>query len=113
MPDRWDNELKRAGFTGADTVVYDADQPYQYCAAIVASPQFDSSHAEDRAVTILCEKPEEGITRSLISDLDCAGFSVKTTNLTAGLPSGQDVISTLDLETRFFENISAPDFKAF
>ena len=113
MPDRWDDELKRAGFTGADTIVYDADQPYQYCAAIVASPQLDSSGAKDRAVTVLCENPDEGISRSLISDLKSAGFDVKTTNLDAGLPSGQDVISMLDLETAFFEDISAPDFKAF
>lgn len=34
--DRWDQELKDAGFTGVDTAVFDAEQPYQYCAAIVS-----------------------------------------------------------------------------
>lgn len=113
MPERWDRELKQAGFTGAGTVVYDAEQPYQYCAAIVASPQLEQSKSGDRAVTVLCEKPEEGISQSLISDLKLAGFSVTAAGLGRSLPPSQDVISTLDLETRFFENITAATFQAF
>lgn len=31
--DRWDQELKAAGFTVVDTAVFDEDEPYQYCAA--------------------------------------------------------------------------------
>lgn len=112
MPDRWDRELKDAGFTGADTVVYDAEQPYQYCAAIVASPRLELSIPKQE-VTVLCSKPEEGVTQRLIHELERAGWATTVARLGENLPLHQDVISTLDLESRFFENITSVDFKAF
>ena len=112
MPERWDQELKDAGFTGADTVVYDAEQPYQYCAAIVASPRIEDLSTEQK-VTVLCSKPNEGVTRKFIENLKQAGWAVTVAKLGDRLPSQQGVISTLDLETRFFDNITSTDFKSF
>lgn len=37
--DRWDRELHVAGCTGVDTVVYDVEEPYQYCAVLVTRPK--------------------------------------------------------------------------
>lgn len=37
MVDRWDRDLKAAGFTG----VYDAEEPFQYCAANVSQPKLE------------------------------------------------------------------------
>ncbi|KAL8736136.1 MAG: hypothetical protein Q9181_002526 [Wetmoreana brouardii] len=113
MPDRWDRELKQAGYTGADTVVHDADEPFQYCAAIVASPQAQDSTAGDRAISLLCDRPDEGISQRLVEYTRQAGLDVSISRLGDSLPGDRDVISTLDLETRFFENITAARFKAF
>jgi SAM-dependent methyltransferase len=113
MPDRWGFELKAAGFIGCDTVVYDAEDPFQYCAAIVSSPKIEQSKSEDRVVTILCDKPNAGISMKLISDGKKAGFEVSVTKFPGKLPVEQDIISTLDLESRFFENISQQNFLAF
>lgn len=113
MPERWDRELKAAGFTGTDTVVYDAEDPYQYCAAIVAQPQPEQSKTEDRTITVLCDRPHEGISHRLISDLKQANFVVSTVKLGGIMPVNQDIISTLDLEARFFENVSEDRFSAY
>ena len=113
MVDRWDRELKAAGFTGVDTAVYDAEEPFQYCAAIVTQPKLMQSTSEDRLVTVLCDRPDEGISLGFINDLKQAGFAVSITKLGGILPVGQDIISTLDLESRFFENIPEARFSAF
>ncbi|KAF2179542.1 hypothetical protein K469DRAFT_693922 [Zopfia rhizophila CBS 207.26] len=83
MPERWDRELKAASFTGADSVVYDAEEPFQYHAAIVASPN-----------------------KQLIAELKTAGMEVTTATVGDILPADRDIIATLDLESRFFDNIS-------
>jgi hypothetical protein len=54
MVGRWDYELKVAGFRGVDTAVYDAEEPYQYFAAIVSQPQLQRSSSEDGEITVLC-----------------------------------------------------------
>lgn len=113
MMDRWDHELKAAGFTGVDTAVYDAEEPFQYCAAIVTQPELIQSKSEDWSLIVLCDQPDRGISRSLINDLKQAGFVVTITKLGETLPTGQDVLSTLDLESRFFEKISGARFSAF
>ncbi|KAL7916747.1 putative polyketide synthase [Trichoderma velutinum] len=114
MVDRWDEELKAAGFTGVDTAVYDADAPYQYCAAIVSQPKLEhNASAESKLITVLCGQPDEGISKRLINDLTTEGFEVDVKHLGDKLPSDRDIISTLDLEARFFEQISETNFLQF
>lgn len=113
MVDRWDRELKAAGFTGVDTAVYDAEEPFQYCAAIVAQPMLERSAAEDRSITVLSNQPDEGISLKLINGLKTAGLTVSITKFGEILPADQDVISTLDLESRFFDNITEENYMAF
>ncbi|EHK97193.1 putative Phthiocerol synthesis polyketide synthase type I PpsC [Glarea lozoyensis 74030] len=112
MPERWDMELKAAGFTGTDVVVYDAEAPFQYCAAIVSQPQPQEAVTE-RPVVILCRNPKEGITLRLVQELENCGVQVTTTAFGDMLPHNSDIISTLDLEGRFFEDIAKADFIAF
>ena len=111
--DRWDEELKAAGFTGVDTAVLDAEEPYQYCAAIITQPLQDKLKLKSQAITVLCDRPKEGITKSFINDLQKDGFIVSIKEFGELLPDDQDIISTLDLESRFFENISDTRFAAF
>ena len=111
--DRWDHELKEAGFTGADTAIYDAKEPYQYYAVIVTQPKPEKIEPTSRSITLLCDYPHENVSQRLIHGLKKKGITVTVTKF-GDLPTpDQDIISTLDLETNFFENITMPRFLAF
>ena len=104
LPERWDAELKAAGFTGADTVVRDEEMPYQLCAAILSKPKAQVVEVPDKAVTVLCQSPDDGPAASIISSLRDEGWQVAPCKLGESLPSaGQDIIACVDLETRFFD----------
>lgn len=111
--DRWDLELKAAGFTGVDSAVYDAEETYRYCCAIVRKPKPDQSESERTPLSVLCSRPEGGITRRLMDNLEQAGFVVSIVLFGELPPRDRNIISTLDLESRFLENITEKDFLAF
>ncbi|KAF2968204.1 hypothetical protein GQX73_g5355 [Xylaria multiplex] len=117
--DRWDRELKAAGFTGADTAVFDEKEPYQYCAAIVSRtvPQELTglvATQELNTITVLCDKPEEGSAIKLIKELRLRGHDVNVTKFgTLPLPPDDPIIVTLDLEGYFFQDITAERLGAF
>ena len=112
--DRWDHELRSAGFTGVDTAVFDAPEPYQYCAAIVSQ----SLHGIDRdsnrtAITILCHQKSNDITRNLVAEVESLGIVCLLCEFGESLPQDGSIISTLDLESYFFENITENTFSIF
>ncbi|PQE23080.1 polyketide synthase protein [Rutstroemia sp. NJR-2017a WRK4] len=112
--DRWDLELKGAGFTGVDTVVYDGDYPNQYCAAMVSHPALRSTQkTQKNKVTILSSKPNQDPGRTLIQDLQEAGFEVTVQDLEKDLSSCQPIISILDYESEFFATISHDNLSNF
>ncbi|OJI89152.1 hypothetical protein ASPTUDRAFT_134297 [Aspergillus tubingensis CBS 134.48] len=113
--DRWDVELKAAGFAGVDTVVYDEEEPYRYCAAILSKPASKSAleGCPEPKVAILAAHLDTGIAPSLVAGLRRSGYVVSTCQLGDALPEDHDIISCLDLETNFFEDISAERFAAF
>jgi hypothetical protein len=113
MPERWDSELKAAGFTGTDTVVCGAEEPFQYCAAIVSQPQPKERPVESNAITVLCGRSDGSIPSRLAEDLKLSNFSVSIIEFGKSLPENQDIISTLDLESGFFENITKDNFLSF
>lgn len=116
MVDRWDEELRSAGFTGVDTAVYDADQPFQYCAAIVSQPVTNiNAAAENMSLTLLCSRPQEGVSKHLLDALTRAGYKVTVANLdeVSLFAARHDVISTLEMEAPVFDNINEMDFTRF
>jgi len=112
--DRWDQELKAANFTGVDTAVFDAEPPYQYCAAMVSQPRPDSDGCSRRsAITILCDQETSEITENLVAEMMALGIDYSLWKFGNRPPQGRNIIATLDLESRFFENISESRFRAF
>lgn len=112
--DRWDHELRNAGFTGVDTSVTDAERPYQYCGVIVSQPLLDRHAGSDsRVVTILCDQKSSKITEKLVTEMQAQGIHHSVSEFGDGCPKGEIFISTLDLESHFFENIPRDRFKAF
>ena len=97
--DRWDKELRAADFTGLDTVVYDGQAPHQYCAAIITRPKHNPADSITcMQISILCDDRESKISSLLQVTLLNAGYSVAFRKLGDEIPSGEDVISTMDLE---------------
>lgn len=112
--DRWHRELCAAGFTGVDTAVDDAEQPYLYCSALVTRPKPPAIRSEpSREITVLCDSHEGEIAGHLASALSSLGYSISFCELGQVLPLHRDIISTLGLESRFLEDISEPRFLAF
>ena len=112
--DRWNQELKDAGFTGVDTVVYDAEEPYQLFAAIVSQPIAAQLYKmQDKSITVLSNAPTKEPGRSLISALKENKYEVSVCTLGTEIIPKQDTISLLDLESDFLHQISKEDLAAF
>lgn len=106
--DRWDHELRASGFSGADTVVHDAEKPYRYSAAIVARAvtPAPSSSKQQREICILCDAMNEGNASALIQAFNQASRSASVWRLGEKLPQECDIIAVLDLNKPFLEDIS-------
>ena len=111
--DRWDQELKSAGFTGVDTVVYDAPEPYRSNVVIVSRPQQETKKVERcRPVVILCDKPDGSIATTLMAAFVRGGCDVSSSKLGERVRPGSDIVSVLDLEGGLLEEISPSRYYA-
>lgn len=109
--ERWDRDLREAGFSGVEGVVFD-DKPPNILANIVARP----AHMIDdfRRVTLLSISSLDTPTKVEVERLLVAqGYTVTRCTLQDTLPPYQDIISLIDLETSLFKSISPGDFKLF
>ena len=109
--ERWDMELRNAGFTGTDAVVYDDEWPYQSNSTILSSCAELTSCSRD--VAILCEPEIGSLARQVEALLIKAGYCVAFSELGQMPPANQDVISLLDLTSPFFDKISAKNLATF
>lgn len=116
QPERWDTDLKAAGFTGVEAAVPDQDVPYRLAATIISRPsrKVDTQNA-GRAVTLLCQSPELGIAKRLESNMSDMGWDVQMCRLGEQMPAkGRDIIACLGLESYFFDKDMTPaSFTAF
>lgn len=111
-PSRWHGELLASGYTGVETAVYDEEAPYMCCTTIMSRRTRDLPPRET-AVSLITSDPEGEVAKPLAQALKVAGFSVTPLRLGDELPKGQDIISCVDVEKHFFENINEEDFYAF
>ncbi|TVY84105.1 Highly reducing polyketide synthase FUM1 [Lachnellula suecica] len=108
-PKRWDLELKASGFSGFDALAYDNDRPYQVCATMVcrvAQPPIDK-----KGVTFLYRNSVTPVIQSFSQAFEQSGNKVQLVPFGEDLPVGQDIISFLELESPFLNEISQPDFE--
>ena len=111
--DRWNQELKSAGFTGVDTAVYDAPEPYRGDVVIVSRPQQETRDIERyRPIVILCDKPDGSIATTLMAAFVRGGRDVSTIELGGKVRPDSDIVSVLDLEGGLLEEISPSRYYA-
>ncbi|KAF2821460.1 KR domain-containing protein [Ophiobolus disseminans] len=101
---RWDAELRSSGFNGILSSAFDYEEPYQYCATILAQPRKALGIAAER-VTVLCKEQESAVAQCMLEGLKIAGYEATAATLGQDLSEVQQIISTLDLETSFFEDV--------
>ncbi|KAF7554946.1 hypothetical protein G7Z17_g2570 [Cylindrodendrum hubeiense] len=109
---RWDEDLKAVGFTGVDAACYDDDEPYRHIAVIVSRKQVKEA-AKKIKVAILSDNHETQIARTLAASVQGQGWESGLYKLGDALPQDHHIISCLDLETNFFENITAEALASF
>lgn len=111
--DRWDKELRRAGFSGAGTVAYDGYLNNN----IIAVPAELEAHP--KRVTLLHlggSLKDEAALVTLIAKLFSAGFFVDTHPFGGSLDAlsaNQDIIAALDLTRPFFHDLTEEQLAQF
>ncbi|KAH7110764.1 hypothetical protein EDB81DRAFT_831591 [Dactylonectria macrodidyma] len=109
---RWDEDLKAVGFTGVDAACYDDDEPYRHISVIVSRKQTQEIPKLSK-VTILSGNADNQVARTLAASVREQGWEAVPCGLGDDLPQDQHIISCLDLETNFFEHITAEAFASF
>ena len=110
-PEKWDEELKNAGFNGTDAVIYDDELPYQINANILASPRVPAQ--QRKSVTLLCGASITPLMLEVENAFVRQGYNVDFCTLSKIPSASQDIIALLDLEGPFFGRIDASAFESF
>ncbi|TID07519.1 Compactin diketide synthase mokB [Colletotrichum higginsianum] len=111
--ERWDAELRDAGFDGLDDVAFDSERPNNLLAFMTAKPSRDTPLPG--TVSILHDASSMDLAATVRDALSQDGIkSITLHDISNELPSTtEDLISVVDLQTPFFENISAETFAVF
>ena len=112
--ERWNKELLAAGFSGVEAVV--RDDPVieaSIGANIIARPA--QLVPDYRSVTLLLRHSQLDTepVKILVSALAGYGYSVDLCEFGSPPPPYQDIISLVELDVPFFNEISGDDFKTF
>ncbi|EEQ34967.1 Fum1p [Microsporum canis CBS 113480] len=109
-PERWDRELRESGFTGIEATRYDSEYPYHFGADMITRRAEDCPDKGD--VYLLHHSKPHHWGHMVESFLSEKGYAVHWCILDQ-VPANKTVISLLDLDGPFFDNISEEDFRAF
>ncbi|KAE8311179.1 putative polyketide synthase [Aspergillus transmontanensis] len=112
-PERWDRELRNTGFTGTDIVVYDQDKPF-HSSAIITATKMQQPHIAPE-IEVLCLRKEGNMVQRVKDRLSRAGYTVQLSELneTDNVSSKKPIISLLDIEDAFLDDISESRWQEF
>ncbi|KAH8646185.1 putative polyketide synthase [Xylariales sp. PMI_506] len=109
--DRWDKELRDAGFSGNDTLILDDDPPHHWCAHITSTAV--APNPTPHSVMLLYQNQRHEFGEKLAAVLSGQGITVRWSTLAQGKGvdvENEDVISLLDLEAPYLDDISEQDY---
>ncbi|KAF5239311.1 hypothetical protein FANTH_10014 [Fusarium anthophilum] len=104
----WERELAAAGFGSIETIASTGGDTTQPSPVILARPK--PPKEAPKSVTVLTEKPEK-LTQQVLALLERDGYAVTHCGLDDSPPTGQDVLSLLDLEKPFFDRLDEARFQ--
>lgn len=107
--DRWDKELRSAGFAGTDVLNHDGYLNNN----IIAMPT--ETNVRDTRVTLLHSSAGDSLADLVSRSLRAEGYEIDYCSIEKPVPPPprQDIVSILDLEGPFFHELDEPRFKAF
>lgn len=109
--ERWRSELVEAGFDRVEEITHHSEKAHQLTTLMI-SRQTSSVNAATKSVTVLYNK-QGAITARILNKLRMEGYLITECKLGDPPPKGQDVVSLLDIEKPFFENIDELHFQSF
>ncbi|KAF5228431.1 hypothetical protein FAUST_11078 [Fusarium austroamericanum] len=105
----WERELAAAGFGSIETIASTGRDTTQPSPVILARPNLPKE--TPKSVTVLTENPEKPLTQQVLALLERDGYTVTYCGLDDSPPTGQDVLSLLDLEKPFFDELDEARFQ--
>ncbi|OGM47171.1 polyketide synthase [Aspergillus bombycis] len=110
-PAEWNCRLRAAGFTGVDASALDAEHPYQLNTMLVATP---APPPCQKTVTLLhIGTSSHPVVQDLHQRLSLDGYKVDLLSWGDNIPSDQDIVFLLDVESPFFDNITEENLNGF
>ncbi|KAM5491840.1 Mycolipanoate synthase [Microsporum canis] len=109
-PERWDQELRAAGFTGNETISYDFDMPNQTAFTILSSLAPTLISRND--ITLLADDSTSPWAKELASNLCEQGYNVHWGSLNQAPPANHCIVSLLDLDGPYLHTVSEQRYSA-
>jgi hypothetical protein len=97
--EEWDRRLKMAGFGGTETVVYDSRLPYFTYANIIARPTTTTIGNTGRLTLLTSNQHLDDFATITKRTLEDAGYQINVCVWGAELPSDEDVVSLVDINS--------------
>ncbi|KAE8368553.1 hypothetical protein BDV27DRAFT_153933 [Aspergillus caelatus] len=112
QPEEWGRRLRGAGFEGVQAVGLDAERPYQLNSMIVAQTS-DHVSIPPAKVSLLSMDQVHPAAVEVEKHLLAQGYGVDHVLYDQELPEEQDIISFVDLDFPFFDNIPGERLDSF
>ncbi|KAJ6199405.1 LOW QUALITY PROTEIN: polyketide synthase [Bipolaris maydis] len=113
-PERWDGDLRAAGFTGVADCMLDAPRPHQGNAFMIAYPAIKD--ALPKPVTLLYDDASQQVVEDLKNELSqhgCFETVLQHWDSAESVVAKRNIICLLDINKPFFFDIEASRFDKF
>ncbi|KGO78334.1 Acyl transferase/acyl hydrolase/lysophospholipase [Penicillium italicum] len=111
-PERWDRELRAAGFTGADVTAYDQKPPYHISASMLSRPVDEISIPNEIWLLTRNSTPCQWASDIELQIRD-KGYVTNWTTLHDDPPKGKFIVSLLDLQGAPIGSLPKDDYEVF
>jgi acyl transferase domain-containing protein/NADPH:quinone reductase-like Zn-dependent oxidoreductase/SAM-dependent methyltransferase len=112
-PEEWDRRLREAGFAGIDAVALDAERQCQVNAMMITRPTDPDYDTSGVRITLLSIGSTHPAALDVESQLIAIGYGVDHVNWGQEMPEDQDIISFIDIESAFFDDIPGDRLRDF
>ncbi|KAF5855558.1 hypothetical protein ETB97_008996 [Aspergillus alliaceus] len=109
-PERWDSELRAAGFIGNEVTTYDIDQPYQSHFTMLSR---DAKTWERKSnIFLLTDSTPTGKAQDFAHVFRSHGYTIDWCTIHHPPPGDHFIISLLDLDGPYLYNMSESDYSS-
>ncbi|KAJ5109662.1 hypothetical protein N7532_002307 [Penicillium argentinense] len=107
-PERWDKELRAAGFGGIDAVVYDAEPPCRSVASMIARPAVEITFTKQ--ISLLADDRTAKWPIEVEKHFQSRGYTVNWITLDQAGERHERVVSLLDIPVPFLGDTTEDSF---